>query len=310
MTLPTYGDNLESRILYGTHGNEWFGPAVGHELDLNPVVGLRHRNAHPEVWEQGKGNIRFLGTRQLQACYPGDPAGDPEDRAAYNNERWLDGDINSPGVVVYDVHNNHVPNLNCLLVGRRILKATVAGGLRIGYDRVVLSPGCTFKNLVNNAASIEQSLDKDISDVELVRRARVLRDKLADLSILSADRLRAEYETAVSRIQFFSLLNIPTRNAAGGLADYMEEVESIATLPVFSPLKLSESTRRALAVPLGAEITFGTWGHDNMSNIAADLGDVGGVPRLEYFGDVFVRIPPPVSEIDDPWARFAVVGGP
>jgi hypothetical protein len=70
---------MDIRVLYGTHGNELLGPSVGELLDADPIAGIQHKNAHPEVWEVGKGALRLLGDSQLQAKYPGDPQGDPEE---------------------------------------------------------------------------------------------------------------------------------------------------------------------------------------------------------------------------------------
>jgi hypothetical protein len=69
-------------VLLGSHSNEM---KVGQKL-LEIGLKMPHRIAHPEAVAKGE---RYLGTgpdaRQIWSQYPGDPQGDPEQRAAYEN---------------------------------------------------------------------------------------------------------------------------------------------------------------------------------------------------------------------------------
>jgi hypothetical protein len=290
-------------VIGGTHGNELVGTAIAFLLEHGPpgyrIPTVRSCLADTEAAKQG---VRFLGARGIDEYYPGIPEGTQVEREAYETLRWLGASAGSEQVLVYDVHDNIVPNNTFCTIGRRALQAGLVGGSRLVHtNRFLLAP-TSFAKSVPNAVTLElQAVTLD-EHIDVIDRFFEELDTLATDTTI--DELQQEYIDIADTFKFYSKHTISTKGHDGQIADYMPELEQIPSPGAFMPVDLPPILRKQLDISDKAdEILAGTWGHDNMSKLNARLGcTADGTPRREYFGCFMVPIDPPVK--DGPWVEF------
>jgi hypothetical protein len=291
-------------ILGATHGNEELGKAVVAQAhDRWPNV--HTRIANPGAAEEGE---RALGPNQLQGEYPGSLKSDnPDAVAAAANMAWIGDAQGSPGALVYDVHNNYTPGVDYAAIGPRALKASVVGAFLLGYKNMVVGASPSYI-AVPNSAAIEQSLDPN-RPATADEQASRLCEGIGRLAAMSTTELCERYDAIAPQITWYFGYDIPTADADGTLASYMQEVEAIHQAKPFGTVAMSSQARDALGLPADIQLQSLTWHHDNMSNLAPELGDYITptgivVPRRQFFGGIAHKIDPPKE--DGEWLRFDI----
>lgn len=274
-------------VLVGTHGNEMeVGGRLEGKLAVKPISRVLVRNAHLEATRVRK---RFLGTspdaRQLMSRYPGDPNGDPEQKAAYRNLHWLD---KLKPIVVLDIHESTCPG-SYMGGGTKVSLATLACGKELGYNKYVVDE-LPFFDSVPNSIYIENSL-ADNDPETIAERLYTSLERVSSINLQ-----QSSYDDVTQGIIFYQKFEIPTAGEDGEILSWIPGLEKISIKPAFSPLELSDTQRTQLSIPSNALATYGSWGHDNMSNqVPERIGFTAtGVPRREYFGSFFVQIAPPI----------------
>lgn len=288
-------------ILGCSHGNERLGLVLDEQLRSDPIPGVRSRIAHAEAVKKG---VRHIGSgQQLQQHYPGRRFGDPEDRAAYRNMRWLGSHAGSTETFVYDVHNTDVPNLTAFSVGRRALKATMVGAWLLGYDKCYLIDD-PFRRAVPNAALLENGVAE--ADYEAV--AKRLHTNLGNLAFMGASELQERYDEVATNVRFYTKHEILTTSADGAVKPFIPSLETVASGNAFTPLDLSAEQRGMLGIPDEVdEVLTESWGHLNMSMVLPDAGETAdGLPRRFAFGAYFLPAQPPVANGN--WAISGALG--
>lgn len=298
MSKGDQGLGVPIKVLCGTHGNEALGPGLHERLLQEPIQGVQSRIAHPKAVG---GGVRYLGqVGQLQAHYPGDPFGDPEDRAAWENMRWLGNDAGSESVLVFDIHNTAVSGLTAFSVGRRALKSAVVGAWTLGYDKCFVARD-PFRLAVPNAALLENAVLNEADQALAVKRLYL---GLGELTLRNVAELESQYEEMTANIWFYNKHQILTRTAGGGLAEGLSALEEVKAGDAFTPIELPGELRELLGIPADTEVLNESWGHKNMSPVQPDLGRTrDGLPRRLCFGGYFLPIDPPT--VDGNWVRFA-----
>jgi hypothetical protein len=280
---------LSIDVLQCTHGNEYLGRVLDRHFKHSPKPGIRSRIAHPEAMRLG---VRCLGITQLQAHYPGNRYGDPEDRAAYRNMLWLGKHVGDAKTLIYDVHNSTVPGLTAFSVGKRALKATMVGAWQSGYNKCyyISDP---FRGAVPNVAVLENSVfEEDFSVV-----AKRLHTNLGNLALMDVSDLASRYEEMVANVEFFTWHGIRTTSEEGTMQPFIPNLEAVPGGEAFTPLNLSSEQRMALGISDDVgEVLIETWGYQNMSEAAPNLGHTDdGVPRRAYFGGYFLPAQAPIA---------------
>lgn len=288
---------LSIDVLVGTHGNERFGLLLDEMLGKKPAYGVRHRVAHPEAVAK---DVRHLGPGyQLQAHYPGDPNGDPEDRAAYETMEWFGDHAGSTETLIYDVHDFETPSLmNFMVIGRRALKAAIVGAYLLGYKDCAIIDD-PFKRAVPNAVLLENSFAKNDIYSDYLGAAGILFQKLRNISCQGNIPEYIQHYDAIARsLRFYTLHEIPSTDSNGKLRPVIPSLEAVSSKGALTGLALSAEQRKELHIPNnGIPVCAETWNHHNMSKIVPELGRTAmGIPRREWFGGYFLPTEPPVSD--------------
>lgn len=283
-------------VLIGSHGEEMkVGGRLVQKLEDAPIPGVRHRIAHPEAVAAG---VRFLdttpGANQIMARYPGDPNGNPEERAAYANLQWLQRVKPS---VVFDIHESTTKG-SYIAMGEKVSQVALASSRAFGYDKFVVDPS-SFANSVPNSICVENSLagiDPEVTAQNLYRDLK----RLASIVLPwnhSLDLTKTPYN---NDDVFYQKFEIYSTNTDGKLVSGLEQLEEIPARSQFSLLTLSAEQRASLGIPPEAIITYGSWNHDNMSNQIPErlAHTTSRVPRRKCFGSFMVKINPPVPTDD------------
>jgi Succinylglutamate desuccinylase / Aspartoacylase family len=291
-------------ILCGTHGNEALGPELYARLEQTPIKGVRSRIVHPQAVRQGK---RYLGSSQLMRHYPGDPAGDPEDIAAYLNLQWLGSAAGSDRTLIYDIHNTNIRGPGYFAVGLCALQATMVGAVMLGYTRCLIESQPFYRS-VTNAAALETFADQP-DDFD--NAAGNLCAGLARIAALGVDKLQSQYKGILPQLHFYRKHEILTQSPGGTLTDFLPELERIHVEQPFTPVDLPHDVQTALGFKPGSKLLARAWGYHNMSPVQPDLGlaEIGGrrVPRRVYFGSLLQETAPPT--IDGKWVMFEEAAG-
>lgn len=283
-------------VLIGTHGNEMeIGGRLAKKLEIASIQGVRYRIAHPDAV---KAKVRYLGRTpdagELMGRYPGRLTGDPEERAAKENLKWLE---EVEPIVVFDIHETTTP-VAYFATGKKTSLAAIASAKALGYTSCIVE-GDTFYQSVPNGVAVENSL----ADNEPDATAETLYDGLKTLASTNLEQLA--FNPTVSGLVFYQKFTIPTLDSDGNLTLGLKELEEIDTNPRFSPLDITEKQRELLKIPAEANVVYGTWGHDNMSRQDPKLFGLidNRVPRREYFGSFLIQIAPP-NQTDDGFVVF------
>lgn len=294
-----------------THGyKERLGLAVQEELTANRVPGVRSRIAHPKAVKLGvryiEGGKKSKPWDDLLESYPGRRFGNPQERAAHRNIKWLGAHAGSPEVLVYDIHNTEVPGLTFVSVGRRALKAALVGAWQLGYKKY-----CFYDSRFQQAVPNGLQLENGVPEAEFPVVARRLREGFGALALRSAAELSARYDEMLSDpdVGFYTAHYIRTTDDSGAIQPFIPSLEAVPDPGAFGLLDLSLEQRAALDIPAAAsKVLRETWGHRNMSDVVPALGKTAtGVPRLAWFGGYFLPAAAPTG--DGTWVLAADIPG-
>lgn len=277
-------------VLLGSHGNEMeVGRKLQKKIDTNPISNVTYRIAHPEAVTAG---VRYLGetaeSEELMRRYPGDPSGDPEQRAAYENLVWIE---KIKPVVVFDIHET-TPTGSYFALGETSSLAAISGG-KLFSNRCIIEDS-PFYQSVPHGVAIENSLadtDPDILSERIYSRLN---------QVSSVNLQQIPFDQTMAGLTFYQKFEIRSIGQEGTLKPEIPELESIPNNPRFSPIILTDRQKELLVVPRDAKVVYGTWGHDNMSTqMPQTLGyTASGIPRREYFGSFYIQIAPPLPSTD------------
>jgi hypothetical protein len=267
-----------------THGNEW---EIAQHIEQMQPKGVLLRNAHPKAAEK---RVRFIGEGpQIMGCYPGDPSGNEQQKAAHANLEWLN---QHKPLVVFDIHQAVTEGANYTIVGEHAAKSAIAGGIMLDRKKIIVSGG-TFFHAVPNGSAIETSI-KDISP-ESAAKALV---KGLESIASDPEALENQFEELIKdpEVAYYQDKEIPAF-LNGSKAPWLEELEEIPSGPAFADLQLMNALRNHLQIPTDVPLYYNCWQHDNYSKEDPQLLGYTreGKVRRQWFGNVVWEIAPPVS---------------
>jgi len=274
-------------VLIGSHGNEMeVGGRLKQKLDINPIPGVIYRVAHPFAVKVGERYLGELGESEIMGQYPGIADGNPEQVAAYGNFQWIQ---EKNPLTVQDIHESTISG-SYFAVGETTTVATIACARMLGSDICLVNNGSAFYQFVPQGASIENSLvDSDPSTI-----ATTIYNGLQQATATNLQQI--SFEEAIAGLTFYQKFEIGSYGSNATTTPFLE-LETVPSMPRFSKLELSGKQRTLVNIPSEAQIVYGTWGYANMSNLVPErLGYTeDGTPRREFFGDILVKIAPPIQ---------------
>jgi hypothetical protein len=303
--------HLKIRYLAGTHGNEpasLYTYALLNDFDSfdemsfmsayicsrkgkTNIPHIRARVVHP-LAILSQGTKRSMQEPQIQDRYNAysDSPFSIDDLAADDAYRWLKKRIFSKRSVVIDDHNNPTPGLKFARIGSLASRRSVAAAHLLGFNRFVVRDDC-FSDEVLTAVVLDDYVGSTPEDYQMAAKQR--HAGLARLALETTTSLDDHYEQVKDDLIFYRVIEIPTLNASGSPAEYLEELESITVEKPFVPLTLSQRTRKHLGIQDHESPVSQMWGHDNMSQF------LPGSDRRVYFGGIFCQISALEPETDD-----------
>lgn len=261
---------------------------LGREADSLPQSRFRYRIANSEAAAHG---VRSVGQDQMQQFYGysrhSHPNGNLDAYAAILNTEWFGDRWQDPSVLLVDDHSNNMPGLTFAGISYIPRRTTIAAAHMLGFcNLVVYEKDAFFDYCSPDALVVDYS----------VREGHPEDDQLASQSLFAGIH-RLLYESpasledyykeiiALGKISFFCNVDIPTFDADGGIAEYMDALLAIDVSQAFTEIPLTNALRTRFGIPLDVPVVAGTYAFQNMSREIPHLG------IRTFFGNLLYSVP-------------------